>query len=130
MEKNSTAAEGNEQQGGKQGPYNTTRLLQRNCWGQLAKTSADVVHDEIELVILKISEKAAACSGQAGVITVAIGTVISFAAFMSLSAALIIWLTHYMAASGRGGACQRSGACVNRCRHCLHRLQAVEEIDP
>jgi uncharacterized membrane protein YqjE len=63
--------------------------------GQLANTSADVVHDEIELVIQKISEKSAAVRG--GILTVAIGAAISFAAFMSLCAALIIGLTHYMA---------------------------------
>ncbi|MDZ7579256.1 MAG: phage holin family protein [Deltaproteobacteria bacterium] len=66
--------------------------------GQLANTSADVVRDEIELVIQK-SEKATAVRG--GILTVAIGTVISFAAFMSLCAALIIGLTHYMARSWR-----------------------------
>ncbi|MFO7685918.1 MAG: phage holin family protein [Desulfobacterales bacterium] len=63
--------------------------------GQLANTSADVVRDEIELVIQQISEKATAV--RSGILTVAIGTAINFAAFMSLCAALIIGLTHYMA---------------------------------
>jgi hypothetical protein len=62
--------------------------------GQLANNSAAVVHDEIELVILKIREKATAV--RSGILTVAIGTAISFAAFMSLCAALIIGLIHYM----------------------------------
>jgi len=63
--------------------------------GQLASNSAAVVHDEIELVIQRIREKVRAVRG--GVLTVAIGAVISFAAFMSLCAALIIGLTCYMA---------------------------------
>jgi hypothetical protein len=63
--------------------------------GQLANTSADVVRDEIELAIQQISEKATAV--RSGILTVAIGTAINFAAFMSLCAALIIGLTHYMA---------------------------------
>ena len=63
--------------------------------GQLANNSAAVVHDEIELVIQGIREKVRAV--RCGVITVAIGAVICFAAFMSLCAALIIGLTSYMA---------------------------------
>jgi hypothetical protein len=63
--------------------------------GQLANNSAAVVHDEIELVILTIREKATA--GRCGILTVAIGTAISFAAIMSFCAALIIGLTYYMA---------------------------------
>ena len=63
--------------------------------GQLASNSAAVVHDEIELVIQRIREKVRAVRG--GVLTVAIGAAISFAAFMSLCAALIIGLTSYMA---------------------------------
>ena len=63
--------------------------------GQLANNSATLVHDEIELVIQGIREKVRA--GRGGVLTVAIGAVISFAAFMSLCAALIIALTSYMA---------------------------------
>jgi len=63
--------------------------------GQLAKSSAAVVHDEIELLIQRIREKVRAV--RCGVITVAIGAVICFAAFMSLCAALIIELTSYMA---------------------------------
>ena len=63
--------------------------------GQLASNSAAVVHDEIELVIQRIHEKVRA--GRRGVLTVATGAVISFAAFMSLCASLIIGLTSYMA---------------------------------
>ena len=61
---------------------------------QLTSNSAALVHDEIELVIQGIREKVRAV--RSGVIIVAIGTVISFAAFMSLCAALIIELTTYM----------------------------------
>ena len=63
--------------------------------GQLANNSAAVVHDEIELVIQGIREKVRAV--RSGVLTVAIGAVISFAAFMCLCAALIIGLTSYIA---------------------------------
>ena len=63
--------------------------------GQLASNSAAVVHDEIELVIQGIREMVRAV--RSGVLTIAIGAVISFAAFMSLCAALIIGLTSYMA---------------------------------
>ena len=63
--------------------------------GQLAHNSAAMVHDEIELVIQGIREKVRAV--RSGVLTVATGVVISFAAFMSLCAALIIGLTSYMA---------------------------------
>ena len=62
--------------------------------GQLANNSAAVIHDEIELVIQRIREKVAAV--RSGILTVAIGAVISFAAFMSFCAALIIELTFYM----------------------------------
>ena len=63
--------------------------------GQLAKNSAAVVHDEIELVIQGIRERVRAARG--GVLIIATGAVICFAAFMSLCAALIIGLTSYMA---------------------------------
>jgi hypothetical protein len=59
--------------------------------GQLATRSAAVVHDEIELVIQGILEKVTAA--RSGILTVATGAVISFAAFMSFCAALIIELT-------------------------------------
>lgn len=62
--------------------------------GQLANQSAAVVQDEIELVIQRIREKVSAA--RSGVLTVATGAVISFAAFLSLCAALIIELTSYM----------------------------------
>ena len=63
--------------------------------GQLAKHSAAVVRDEIELVIRRIRDKVTA--GRRGVVLVATGAVISLAAFMALCAALIIGLTAYMA---------------------------------
>jgi hypothetical protein len=62
---------------------------------QLANNSATRVHDEIELVIQGIRENVRAV--RSGVLTIATGAVISFAAFMSLCAALIIGLTSYMA---------------------------------
>ena len=67
--------------------------------GQLANNSAAVVHDEIELVIQGIREKVRAV--RSGVLTVATGAVVSFAAFLSLCAALVIGLTSYMAPSLR-----------------------------
>ena len=63
--------------------------------GQLANNSAAVFHDEIELVIQEIREKATAV--RSGVVTVVTGAAIGFAAFLSLCAALIIWLSSYMA---------------------------------
>jgi hypothetical protein len=63
--------------------------------GQLVANAAEVFHDEIELVIQRIHEKVKVV--RSGVLTVATGAVISFAAFMSLCAALIIGLTSYMA---------------------------------
>jgi len=63
--------------------------------GQLAGKSAVVVHDEIELVIQGIREKVRAV--RRGVLTVAAGAAISFAAFLCLCAALIIGLASYMA---------------------------------
>ena len=63
--------------------------------GKLANHSAAVFHDEIELVIQRISEQVRAV--RSGVLTVATGALISFAAFLSLCAALIIELTTYMA---------------------------------
>jgi hypothetical protein len=62
--------------------------------GQLAANSAAVVHDEIELAIQGIREKARAVSG--GILTAAIGAVVGFAAFLCLCAALIIGLTSYL----------------------------------
>jgi len=63
--------------------------------GQLASNSAAVVHDEIELVIQGVRERVRAF--RSGVLTVATGAAVGFAAFMSLCAALIIGLTSYMA---------------------------------
>ena len=77
---------------------NKDNITQRDSFsellGQLANNSATVVHDEIQLVIQEIREKMTA--GRSGVITVVIGAGISFAAFMCLCAALIVWLTSHM----------------------------------
>lgn len=62
--------------------------------GQLAKNSAAVVHDEIQLVIQGIREKVKAALS--GVLLIVTGVVISVAAFMCLCAASIIGLTSYM----------------------------------
>jgi len=63
--------------------------------GQLVNNATAMFRDEIELVVQGIREKVRAV--RSGVLTVATGAVISFAAFMSLCAALIIGLTSYMA---------------------------------
>lgn len=61
---------------------------------QVAKNSAALVRDEIQLVIQRIREKVkAALSGALLIVT---GAVLSFAAFMCLCSALIIGLTSYM----------------------------------
>lgn len=62
--------------------------------GQVAKNSAALVHDEIQLVVQRIREKVKAALS--GVLLIVTGAVISFAAFMCLCAALIIGLTSYM----------------------------------
>jgi len=62
--------------------------------GQLANSSAAMVHDEIELVVQGVREKVR--SVRNGVLTVVTGAAIGFAAFMSLCAALIIELSPYM----------------------------------
>lgn len=61
---------------------------------KLAKNSAVVVHDEIELVIQGAREKMRAV--RIGVLTIATAAVIGLAAFFSICAALIIGLTSYM----------------------------------
>jgi uncharacterized protein YlzI (FlbEa/FlbD family) len=61
---------------------------------QLANNSAAVVRGEIDLVIQRIREKLK--DVRSGILTVVTGALISFAAFMSLCAALIIKLTSYM----------------------------------
>ena len=62
--------------------------------GQLASNSTAVVHNEIELVIQGVRETVTAA--RSGVVTVAIGAAISFAAFLSLCAASIIGLASYL----------------------------------
>ena len=61
---------------------------------QLAKNSSAVVHNEIQLVIQRISETVTAVRG--GVLLIVTGAVFSFAAVMCLCAALIIGLISYM----------------------------------
>lgn len=74
--------------------------------GHLAKSSAVVVHDEIELGIQRISEKVKAVRG--GVLLIGTGAVIGFGGFLCLCTALIIGLSMYMspviAALVTGGA--------------------------
>lgn len=62
--------------------------------GQLAKNSAAVVRDEIQLVIQRMSEMIK--GALSGVLLIVTGTLISFAAFLCLCAALIIGLTFHM----------------------------------
>lgn len=62
--------------------------------GQLVDNASAVFHHEIELVIQRIREKARTVL--CGVVTVAAGAAISFAALLSFCAALIIGLTAYM----------------------------------
>lgn len=62
--------------------------------GQLAKSSAAVVHDEIELIIQRIREKVTA--GSSGVLLVAIGVIGILAALGCLCTGLIIGLSMYM----------------------------------
>jgi hypothetical protein len=75
--------------------FTTQRESFSELLGQLANDSATRVHDEIELVIQRIRETVRAA--RSGVLLVATGAVISFAAIMSLCAAVIIGLIHYMA---------------------------------
>jgi hypothetical protein len=62
--------------------------------GRLAKSSAAVVHDEIDLAIQQIREKGRAVRG--GIVLVAIAAVFGIAGTVSLCAASIIQLTAYM----------------------------------
>jgi len=63
-------------------------------FGQLINSSTAIIHDEIELVIQEVNEKTRRVRG--GILTVAAGAAIGFAAFISLCAALIIGLSAYM----------------------------------
>ncbi|OHB24625.1 MAG: hypothetical protein A2X84_11250 [Desulfuromonadaceae bacterium GWC2_58_13] len=62
--------------------------------GRLAKSSAAVVHNEIDLVFQQIREKGRAVRG--GIVLVATGAVFGIAGTGSLCAASIIQLTTYM----------------------------------
>jgi len=77
---------------------NKDSTIQRDSFtellGQLVGNLTAVVHNEIELVIHGMREQVTAA--RSGVLTIVTGAAISFAAFMSLCAALIIGLTSYM----------------------------------
>ena len=62
--------------------------------GKLFKNLATMVRDEIELVVQGVREKIRGICN--GVLTVAVGAAVIFAAFLSFCAALIIGLTYYM----------------------------------
>lgn len=62
--------------------------------GQLARSSAAVFRDEIELVIQRIREKTRAV--RIGIILLSAGAIIIFAAFLSFCASLIIGLTAFL----------------------------------
>lgn len=61
---------------------------------QLAKSSAVVLHDEIQLVIQRIREKVK--GARSGLLLIVTGTVIGFVAVVCLCAALIMELASYM----------------------------------
>ncbi len=63
-------------------------------FGQLVKNLAAIVHNEIELVIQRLREKTRDLKG--ALFIVAIGLMISFVAFMSLCAAIVIGLTAFI----------------------------------
>ena len=79
-------------------PDNKDSSTQRDSFsellGQLANQSAAVVHHEIELITRGILEKGRAV--RSGVLILATGAVIGFAAFLALCAAWIIGLASYM----------------------------------
>jgi len=62
--------------------------------GQLAKSSAAVVHDEIELVIQRISEMVNATLS--GALLIVTGAMVILASFMCFCFVMIIGLTYYM----------------------------------
>ena len=62
--------------------------------GRLAKSSAEVVQDRIDLFLQQVREKGRAVVG--GFVLVATGAVFGIAGLVSLCAALIIQLTAYM----------------------------------
>lgn len=61
---------------------------------QLAGDLATLIHNEIELLAQSVREKADHVRN--GVLLITMATVIGFAAFLSLCAAAIIGLSHYM----------------------------------
>jgi uncharacterized membrane protein YqjE len=65
--------------------------------GRLAKSSAAVVHNEIDLVLQQFREKGRAVLG--GILLVATGAIFGVAGLVSLCAAAIIQLTAYMPAA-------------------------------
>lgn len=82
--------------------------------GQLASSSATMVHNEIELVIQGFREKARGI--RFGGLTVVIGSLTIFAAFIFFCAAMFIKLTSYMtpfiAALTIGGILALSGIVI------------------
>ncbi len=94
---------------------------------QLANNSAAVVHNEIELVTQGIREKGRAV--RSGV-SDSHGRCGHLFCRVPVSLRRIVHRTHFLYGPCHCGACHGSGACLNRCRHCLHRIQAIEEIDP
>lgn len=63
--------------------------------GQLVNNAVAVLRDEIALIIQNSREKAGAV--RRALLLLALGTIISFAAFLCLCAALIVALTSFMA---------------------------------
>jgi uncharacterized membrane protein YqjE len=61
---------------------------------QLAKNSAALIRDEVELAKREMQEKLAAT--RAGIIIIATGVAIAFAGLLGLCAAAIIWLARYI----------------------------------
>lgn len=63
-------------------------------FGQLAKNSAAIARDEVQLVLHRVSKMVKTAIG--GVLLIVTGAAISIAALMCFCAALIIGLTSYM----------------------------------
>jgi uncharacterized membrane protein YqjE len=64
--------------------------------GQLANNSAALVRDEIELARQEMSEKATAL--RSGLVVLAVGSLIALVAILTLTAAAVIGLAHYVGA--------------------------------
>jgi hypothetical protein len=81
---------------------------------QLAGNLTALIHNEIELIAQGVREKVRHIRG--GVLLIAVGTVIGFAAILCLCAAAIIGLSQYMApvsaALVTAAACALIGVCI------------------